>query len=316
MADILAGQRIRIWNADAAGVGNGKDIGIVQAYPLFNTITDNTKELDLVTIHDTFGTPVGIPIAGVYLSDPSGYTDGDAVPLLMDSQGKLIVSVSAISLNYEYVDDSPFAVTTDKVGAIGAYVDEITPDTLIDGKIGIPRMTPDRKLLTRIVGSDDANRWEIDASGLGQINIAGITSINPILVSKNSNVNAESNPLYVQVVKAAVSGTEVHDYDTIVTVKGLTQNYDYPVSGSVFLLRSVIVSASGAWKADIKVGPVGNLATKCTGFGSPACPTYTFNFDPPIEVPVASTGTARVTVRNDDNADMNTYVTIIGNDIP
>ena len=316
MADFRAGQRIRIWD-ESLDSGNGKDVGIEQAYPLYHTITDTTKELDLVTIHSAYGaTPVDIPVAGKYEVTPTTYDDGDAVPLLCDANGKLQVDINGGGIS-EYVDDSAgFTIGVSKVLANGFLADETTPDSVDEGDIGLARMTLDRKLLTRIVGATDANRWDINGSGEGLVSLENVDAGVVMPVSANSTANSETNPIYVNVTDT-VAGTEIHSYDTTADVaKNGTDNHDYTVTvAKTFLLKSVICSASGAQKIEIQTGPVATLATVAVVFTSGAKPTEQVTFDPPIEVPDTSTGTVRLIRRNDDNQAMDVYSTIVGTEV-
>lgn len=137
-----------------------------------------------------------------------------------------------------------------------------------------------------------------------------------VRISGNTSANSELNPIFVKTVDTVVSGEEVQNYDTSSAVASdATDNHDYTVAGTTFLLKSIIVAASGAMKVEIQTGPVASLTTKAVIFTSAAKPTEQIFFDPPIEVPSTSTGTVRVIRRNDDNQAMDVYSTIIGNDI-
>ena len=81
------------------------------------------------------------------------------------------------------------------------------------------------------------------------------------------------------------------------------------------LLRSVIVSASGAGKWTIQGGAVASLSTYAVIFTSAAEKTKQIIFDPPIEVPDTSTGTIRIIKYNDDNSPQDMYSTIIGEEV-
>lgn len=160
MADFKARQRVALHNGT-------NEFGFANTAPVFIKLTDATNDLGLVVIDSAFGaTPVAIPIAGKYEATPTTYTDGDAVPLLLDVNGRMQVAISSLAdASNIFVDDSAFTVTSSKVAAIGAMADETSPDSVTEGDIGIPRMTLDRKILTRVVGATDANRLDIDANG-------------------------------------------------------------------------------------------------------------------------------------------------------
>lgn len=139
-----------------------------------------------------------------------------------------------------------------------------------------------------------------------------------IQVSANSSTNSILNPIFVQNVSTKILGDEIHDYKDGTSTGETVDNHDYTVAGTTFLLKSVIVACSGSMKAEIKTGPVGTLVTKAVVFltGRQGDTKQVF-FDPPIEVPVASTGTVRVvrTSRNGTGVNVDLYSTIIGNDV-
>jgi len=157
---------------------------------------------------------------------------------------------------------------------------------------------------------DGGGSITVDASDLDIRNL-NLTD-DAVKISKDANANSYTNPIYVTNVAGAVSATEVHDYGTTTD----TGDNDYTVLGSTFLCKSVIFAASGGMKATVLAGPVGTLVTKAVGFIPHQGGTFQMVFDPPIEVPVASTGTLRVTMTNREGSAMSVYSTIIGNDLP
>ena len=128
-------------------------------------------------------------------------------------------------------------------------------------------------------------------------------------------VNSDGS-INVNVVSSVITG-EIHDYDTASAVASdASDNHDYAVANSVFLLKSVIVAGSGNVKAEIQVGPVASLATVAVAFlNGRQGDTKQIFFDPPIEVPVASTGTVRVIRTNRQGNATDVYSTIIGLDV-
>jgi hypothetical protein len=138
-----------------------------------------------------------------------------------------------------------------------------------------------------------------------------------VKISGNGTAHSQTNPLFVQIVNTAVSASEIHNYATGTPAGDAASNHDYTVTGTTFLLKSVIVSCSGAMKAEIQVGPVASLVTKAVVFlNARQGDTKQVFFDPPIEVPVTSTGTVRVIRTNRNASATDVYSTIIGNDIP
>lgn len=137
-----------------------------------------------------------------------------------------------------------------------------------------------------------------------------------VRVSANTTANSETNPIYVKIA-TVVSGNEVHSYNTAAAVASdATSNHDYTVTGTTFLLKSVIGAFSGGGKIEIQTGPVASLATRAVAFVSKEGGVVQLNFDPAIEVPVTSTGTVRVIRTNRQGQAQDVYSTIIGNDIP
>jgi len=286
----------------------GNSITVDGTVAISGSVTVTASDLD---IRDLTNASDSVLIYANTAKDGSGT---NYVPLV-DTDGHLQVDVLSL-VNGEKLDDAAFTVGTDKVSPIGAMADEAAPDSVDEGDAGIVRMTLDRKLLTRVVGATDSNRLDIDASGHAQIDLAAV-SVTAVPVSKDTSANAETNPLFVQVVSGVLSGLEVHDYDTQAALaKDGTDNHDYAVTGGKTLrLSKVTVSASGATKAEVQVGPVASLVTKAVKFGSPSSPNIVFEFNPPIEIPDTGTGTVRVIRRNDDHQAMDVYSTIMGSEI-
>lgn len=367
--DFRAGQRIRIWDGT-------NDRGLTNANRLFIGLGDGSQELSIAVVDSAYGaTPSGLRVVGKYEATPTTYADGDATSLLTDENGKLI-TVSTVTIPFSYTDDSAYTPGTDKVGAMGAMADETTPDSVDEGDIGIPRMTLDRKLLTRIVGSDDANRLEIDAAGAVTANaaegkvddaafgiatdkvipmgavadetapdsvdegdigaprmtldrklltrIVGSTDANRLeingngaaaidLVNVNGSANGELNPIYVQVVRGATSGIEFHDNRDQDVNKDATDNHDVTVSsGKTARVVGFVITASGATKGILSLGPIASLVQKYVAFTSGASPTWYQPIDPPLELAEAGgTETIRLARRNDDNQAQGIYSTIV-----
>jgi len=244
-------------------------------------------------------------------------TGTNYVPLV-DTDGHLQVDVLTAP-TISYVDDSAFGVATDKVNASGYLADEVSPDSIDEGDIGLARMTLDRKQLFVLVDpSTDSQRLTINAGGEAEVSLQShnIDNSNALPISKDNDPNSELNPIYVQEVTTGVSGSEVHDYDTDTVIASGTSNHDYTVANSTFLLKSIIVSASGNCKFEIQVGALASLVTVAVGFlTGREGDTKQINFEPAIEVPVTGTGTVRIIRTNRQNQSQDLYSTIIGNDV-
>jgi len=156
----------------------------------------------------------------------------------------------------------------------------------------------------------------VDDTGHPMIDIAKQT-LTAVKVSANATPNAEANPIYVYNV-AAVSGDEIIDYQ-------IEEDLAKDASASLFLavttsktllLRKVKVSASGAVRADVQVGPSATLVTKEVQYSSSANLNLDFDYPFPIEI-VEATGGERVNVilENRDRQQMDVSVTFIGKEV-
>ena len=137
-----------------------------------------------------------------------------------------------------------------------------------------------------------------------------------VRVSGNTSANSILNPIFVQDVDTVILGQEIHNYSTATPAGDAASNHDYTVVGTTFLLKSVIFSCSGAGKAEIQIGPLLSLVTKAVVFlNARQGDTKQVFFDPPIEVPVTSTGTVRIIRTNRNASATDVYSTIVGNDV-
>lgn len=240
-----------------------------------------------------------------------------------DSDGNLQVdvltmpSITVSGLNY--IDDTTFTVASDTVTATGFLADEVTPDSINEGDIGIARMTLDRKQLNVLVDSTiDSQRLTINSGGEAEVSIQShtLTNTNALPISKNNSANTETNPIFVHNVDTVISGEEIHDYDTSTVAADTADNHDYTVAGTTFFLKSIIISGSGNIKFEVQVGALASLVTKVVGFlTGRAGDSKQIFFDPAIEVPVTGTGTVRVIRTNRENQTTDVYSTIIGSDV-
>jgi hypothetical protein len=133
-----------------------------------------------------------------------------------------------------------------------------------------------------------------------------------IQVSANSSVNSVSNPIFVALGSGPITG-EVHAYDATSVGANTSGNQDYTVV-TAMLVKSIKCASSGAAKFDLLTGPVGSLVSKWTGLIPKQGGTCDVTFDPPIEVPVTSTGTVRVVRSNRESQAQSLYTTIVGID--
>ena len=329
------------WLIDASGNGNvilaansGVDIGDVDV----TSVIPGTGATNLGKAVDDVGGATDTGVAMLAIRDDVLTTltpiDGDYVRLRVNSTGALHVTSTSLDNSAIAVDDSAFTVAVDSVSVSGFLADETTTDLVDEGDIGAARMTLDRKLIVELAdATTDSQRLAIDSNGAItvvqathgnlqanvtlQINDVDVSATVPVPISATAAANTELNPIFVKITDTAVSGEEVHNFDTAAAVASdATSNHDFTVTGTTFFLKSVIWSGSGSVKAEIQTGPVASLATVAVGFltGRQGDTQQVF-FNPAVEVPVTGTGTIRVIRTNRQGASTDVYSTIIGNDV-
>jgi len=299
---VVAGQmQVDIVAPLPAGTNNIGDVDVLSVIPGV-AATNLGKARDSVA----GATDTGVSVLGIRDDALTTLTeaDGDYTNFRFTSTGALWVATTAAGNTNIIQDDSAFTPGTSYVGATGYMADEATPDSVDEGDVGIPRMTLTRIALGVIAdATTNSQRLAVSAAG------AASTNITQVLGATHS----ESNPLFVQIVSGVVSGNEVISTLTSVALaKDASVNLDYTVTGSttakVLFIR---VHASGAFKAIVSTGPVAGLIVRETAFASAVTLKVDLAYQGLLEVPSASTGTIRITVRNDDNAAMDVFATIV-----
>jgi hypothetical protein len=326
MADIdfKSAQRIRIWDW-AVDSPNGMDVKVEWLHNEFKTASDD--KIGALALAGRFATGVNLV----------AYDEKDAVPLLTDANGRLVVTFAG-GTEPIYVDSTGFTVEEDEVEAQGFLADETATSSVTENDIGIPRMTLNRRIITAGDYLDDA-AFALDTAGSyvtaiggfydadgsdslddGNIGIPRVSIKRKLMVqvSANDDANSETNPMYVHEV-AAASGLEVQELKTAANVaRDGTDSTSIkyvitPASTDTFLLKSLILSSSGVFKAIVQVGPAATPVNKAIVYTTGSKLTEQIFFDPPIEIKEAGgTEEVLVVVRNDDNAAMDIHCTIIG----
>lgn len=252
-----------------------------------------------------------------YLADetaPDSVDEGDvgAARMTLDRK-QLFVGVDSTTDSQRWTIDAGGALqvdVTDQIPGVGATnLGKAEDAAHADGDTGVAVWAVRNDTLAALAGTDgDYAPFQVDADGALYVTAQ---------VSKDENANSETNPIFVQTVNTAVSGEEVHDYDTAASVASdATSNHDYTVTGTTFLLKSVIFSGSGNVKAEIQGGPIAGLSTVAVGFlTGRGGDTKQLFFDPPFEVPATGTGTLRVIRTNRQGSAVDVYSTIIGSDV-
>jgi hypothetical protein len=250
---------------------------------------------------------VGTSFVGVngYLADetaPDSVDEGDigAARMTLDRKQLMVIVDPTTDANRLAIDASGYATAN------------------INGTVTVTATALDIRTITKATDSIQISKdTSANATGNGIfVEIDAIKSGLYLPISKNSSINSEANPIWVQTTTSGVSGNEVQSYNTGSAIASDTaSNHDYTVTGTTFLLKSVIGSFSGGGKIEVQSGPVASLTTKAVAFVSKEGGTEQLFFDPPIEVPATSTGTVRVIRTNRQGQAQDVYSTIIGNDV-
>lgn len=212
------------------------------------------------------------------------------------------VTVAATDLDIRDLDSA-----TDSVEVLQAAHDSLNANANIQvGNADVANGNP-------VPVSDAGGSLTVDATDL---DIRDLTlAADSVKVSKNTSANAETNPIWVKEGDTDTN-TEVHDYDTAATVASdATSDHDYTVVNATFFLKKVTFAASGGGKVELQVGPVASLVSKRVGFIPKEGGQIEWSFNPPIPVPVTSTGTVRLIRTNRQGQAQDLYSSIEGNDI-
>lgn len=151
----------------------------------------------------TVGVDDGVPAFGVYQAAPDSVNDGDAGALRMTATRALITTVetpagdSAMdetndALRVHVVagggtggtsasDDSPFTPGATAMTPIGAYADDVAPDSVNEGDVGAVRMSVRRELYVQIRDAAGNERGvNVDASGAIAVTFPGTIPVGTI----------------------------------------------------------------------------------------------------------------------------------------
>lgn len=303
----------------------------ISTNPIFVRLTDGTTNVSLtgtsLDVNITGGASSGTEYAedSAHISGDMGRlglavrqdtlatstsADGDYAAFKVNAAGALYVSITnaSIAVTATDLDIRDLTSVSDSVAVLQATHDNLNLNANIQvGNADVANGNP-------VPISDAAGSLTVDAIDLDIRNL-NLTD-DAVKISANTSANSETNPIFVQVA-TAVSGNEIHDYDTSAAVAADTaDNHDYTVAGTTFLLRSVVAAFSGGGKVEIQTGPLATLVTRAVAFIPKEGGHVQLNFEPAIEVPVTSTGTVRVIRTNRQGQAQDVYSTIIGNDIP
>lgn len=257
--------------------------------------------------------------------------DGDYATLLQDANGRLYTQIhdggnsitvdgtvtvtQATGTNLHAVIDSGSIAVNNASGAAAVNIQDGGNSITVDGTVAVSSVAGNVTVVqptgTNLHVVVDSGAITVSATDLDIRDLS--LAQDAVKVSGNSSANSLTNPIFVQLANAIISG-EVHDYNTAAAVAaGASSNHDYTVV-TAFKLKSVKFANSGGMKVEVQVGPVASLVSKYVGFIPLAGGSDEVTFDPPIEVPTTSTGTVRVIRTNRNFVAVDVYSTIVGVD--
>lgn len=235
-------------------------------------------------------------------------SDGTDVALI-DASGNLQVLVNnAAGASAVNIQDGGNSITVDGTVAVSS----------VAGTVTVAATDLDIRDLVFATDKVDVSGSSVTVSGSVTVTATDldIRDLNltqdAVRISANTSANSASNPIFVSLGSAPITG-EVHDYNTATVAGGGTSNHDYTVV-TAMLLKSVEFACSGGGKVELQTGPVASLVSRWVGFVPKAGGVCQVKFDPPIEVPVTSTGTVRLIRTNREGSSQDLYSTIVGID--
>lgn len=274
--------------------------GTVAVSSVGGTVTVSATDLDirdLTHVSDSVKVGDGTDFLAIDASGNIGVTDAGG-SLTVDGTVAVSSVAGTVTVAATDLDIRDLTHVSDSV-KIGDGTDFLAIDA--SGNIGV---TDAGGSLT-VDGSVTVTATDLDIRNLNLTDDA-------VKVSANTTANGPANPIYVALGSGPITG-EVHSYDTSTVAGNTADNHDYTVA-TAMLVKSIIVSSSGALKAELQTGPVASLVTKAVLFIPKVGGSHQVNFDPPIEVPVTSTGTVRIIRTNREGSSNDVYSTIIGID--
>lgn len=309
----------------AIGVtGTSLDVNVTNA-----SLTVTATDLDIRNLSETQDHVL------IFANTAKDGTGTDYVPLV-DADGHLQVDILSGAGGVEYtVDDvapaTPIggAIVMERDDALGG-VTPVEGDWVqmfcnangalwvtVDGSVTVTATDLDIRDLnfaTDSVEVRQATHDNLNGNANIQVGDVDVSASNPVPVSKDGNANSETNPIYVQEVKQAASGNEVHDYNEATSLAAdTTANHDYTAVGT-FFLKKVTVAATGAFRAEVIVDPAGTATTVRVAHSTGRQGDYKeLNFDPPVEV--ATTDVLRVAVKNRQGSANDIHSSIDGYDV-
>lgn len=298
--DVNATVTLETAYVDDAAFTVGTDKVNAQGFLFDDTATDSVDEGDIGLARMT---------ANRIMLTTIEDADGDRIAI--DGSGYLTTNINgSVTVTATDLDIRDLSQATDSV-AIGDGTDIIA--IAADGSIavtdnGTTLSIDDGGGTITVDGAVTVSATDLDIRDLSHTtdSVAIGDGTDTLAINSNGSINT--------VPAIASSGTEVHDYQSDNLAAAATANHDYTVTNNTFLCTRVAFGGSGRMKVEVQSGPVASLTTKAVRF-TQRDTSDDVVFDPPLPVPVTSTGTLRVIKTNRSAATLDCYSTIMGEDI-
>lgn len=179
------------------------------------------------------------------LSGAEVSADGDNIALNSTSKGELrtndlsagnyLSSIESVLYGWDLTDDAAYGIGVDRVRASGSIFDDVSPDSVNEGDIGITRMSANRNLYSTIrdaagnergVNVTAGNALVVDGSGVTQpvSGTVGATQSGTWVLGANSGVDIGDVTLNNATLAVTQSGTwdevGINDSGNSITVDG------------------------------------------------------------------------------------------------
>ena len=155
-------------------------------------ITDGTTELDILVQDSAFGTTsTGLGVFGKYEATPTTYTDGDAAPILLDANGRIVLS-SDIEIGAVELKDASTNVRAniDAANTARTIATNVLATQVID-EAGVVLKTSSIETDTGVIAGDTTS---IDAK-IAALGTAAMVASSPITIASDDTLTTAANTL-------------------------------------------------------------------------------------------------------------------------
>jgi hypothetical protein len=254
--------------------GNVSPAGNIAANSPFVRVTDGNEDLEILTQASSFGTTTkGLALFGKFETTSTVYTDGDAVPLALDEEGKIKlanvdIEIGAVEIKNSTSDTRVDVVSDGTNNAMFIQANSLDVRALVTSDIITVELSTSPVLSVQVNGTVSA---EITTSPVLSAEVTGNVGIttSPVLSAEvTGSVGITTSPILSAEVSGSVGITTSPVLSAEITGSvGITTSpiLSAEVTGNVGLTTSPVLSAqvNGTVSAEITTSPV--LSCEVTG---------------------------------------------------